>query len=88
MQAHLLRRLYPKAHISVDDSSNSIIVSADDQSIEKLRTVLAGIDIRNPLAARHGCDSLAARQSRGVVGSSESAFSQCAGYRRFFISRC
>jgi type II secretory pathway component GspD/PulD (secretin) len=48
--AHVLRGLYPRAHITLDAAANSIIVSAPDSDVAAIKNILAGIDVRNPMA--------------------------------------
>src|ERR1700736_528897 len=46
--ATILQQLYPRAHIRVDHSANAIIAIATPEDIQGMRTVLQGIDIKNP----------------------------------------
>ena len=46
--AAILEQLYPHAHISADHSANAVIVVATTEEIQGMRTVLQGIDIKNP----------------------------------------
>ena len=48
--AHLVRVLYPRAHITVDGSANSIIVSAREDTLSAIHNILVGIDVRSPIA--------------------------------------
>ena len=44
----ILQQLYPHAHIRVDHSANAIIAVATPEEIQGMRTVLQGVDIKNP----------------------------------------
>jgi len=46
--ASVLRSLYPSARIRVDAHANAVIVVASPDDIQAMRTVLQGIDVRNP----------------------------------------
>jgi type II secretory pathway component GspD/PulD (secretin) len=48
--ARLLRGLYPHARVTLDAGANSIIVSAPENDLTAIKSVLAGIDVRNPIA--------------------------------------
>jgi len=48
--ATMLRALYPRARIRVDRNANAIIVVASPDDVNAMRTVLSGIDVKNPLA--------------------------------------
>ena len=47
----ILKNAFPKAHFQLDSTSNAIIVKASTQDIDMIRSVVAGIDVRSPLAA-------------------------------------
>jgi len=46
--AAILHRLYPHAQITVDHSANAVIAFASPEDIAGMRTVLQGVDIKNP----------------------------------------
>jgi type II secretory pathway component GspD/PulD (secretin) len=46
--ASVLQSLYPHARIRVDLHANALIVIAPPDQVESMRTVLQGIDVRNP----------------------------------------
>lgn len=46
--AVILQQLYPHAHIRVDHSANAIIAVATPEDVQGMRTVLQGLDIKNP----------------------------------------
>ena len=48
--ARVLRELYPHDNISVDESANSVVVVASANDVNAMRAVLAGLDVKNPLA--------------------------------------
>ncbi len=48
--ASVLHELYPNDRISVDTSANSVIVIASANDVNDMRAVLAGLDVKNPLA--------------------------------------
>ncbi|MBC5806902.1 MAG: hypothetical protein GIW96_11900 [Candidatus Eremiobacteraeota bacterium] len=48
--ATVLHSLYPKARIRVDRNANAIIVVASPDDVNAMRTILSGIDVKNPLA--------------------------------------
>ncbi|MBC5805713.1 MAG: hypothetical protein GIW96_05780, partial [Candidatus Eremiobacteraeota bacterium] len=48
--ANVLHSLYPKARIRVDRNANAIIVVASPDDVNAMRTILSGIDVKNPLA--------------------------------------
>ncbi|HEV3158188.1 MAG TPA: secretin N-terminal domain-containing protein [Candidatus Baltobacteraceae bacterium] len=48
--AEIVRRLFPSAHVSVDPNANAVLVVTSDADIAAIRSVLAGIDVHNPLA--------------------------------------
>ncbi len=50
--AAVLHGLYPHARIRVDGSANAVVVVADARDLDAMRTVVAGIDVRDPRAAR------------------------------------
>jgi type II secretory pathway component GspD/PulD (secretin) len=45
----ILEQLYPQARIAVDAQANSLIVVAEPNDVNGMRSVLQGIDVRNPL---------------------------------------
>ncbi|HKU67509.1 MAG TPA: secretin N-terminal domain-containing protein [Candidatus Baltobacteraceae bacterium] len=46
--AQIVRRLYPQAKITVDRSANSLIVVAAPEVTNGIRTIVTGIDVKNP----------------------------------------
>lgn len=46
--AAVLRSLYPHARIRTDAHANAVIVVASPDDVQAMRTVLQGIDVRNP----------------------------------------
>jgi type II secretory pathway component GspD/PulD (secretin) len=46
--ATVLHQLYPRDQISVDASANAVIVVASPNDVQGMRTVIQGIDIKNP----------------------------------------
>lgn len=46
--AAIVRSIYPRASVRVDTAANSIIVVAEPAVVDAIRTVVAGIDVRNP----------------------------------------
>ena len=46
--AAVLRALYPRARITVDSGANALVVVAPAEDVAGMRTVLQGIDVRNP----------------------------------------
>jgi type II secretory pathway component GspD/PulD (secretin) len=54
--ATVLRALYPRARIRVDSAANALVVIAAPDDVAGMRTVLQGIDVRNP--ARPVSDAL------------------------------
>ncbi|MDQ6824857.1 MAG: secretin and TonB N-terminal domain-containing protein [Candidatus Eremiobacteraeota bacterium] len=46
--ASVLHQLYPHAKIEVDHQANALIVAASPENVQSMRTVLQGIDIKNP----------------------------------------
>ncbi|HKU67504.1 MAG TPA: secretin N-terminal domain-containing protein [Candidatus Baltobacteraceae bacterium] len=46
--ADIVRRLYPQARITVDRSANSLIVVASPEVENNIRTIVSGIDVKNP----------------------------------------
>ena len=48
--ASLLRRLFPGARIVDDEKTNTLVVIAAAETVAAMRAVLAGIDVKNPLA--------------------------------------
>jgi type II secretory pathway component GspD/PulD (secretin) len=48
--AALLRTLYPRATFKVDRDANALIVIASPEDLAGLRSVIAGIDVKNPTA--------------------------------------
>jgi len=46
--ASVLRSLYPQARIRTDAHANAVIVVASPDDVQAMRTVLQGIDVRNP----------------------------------------
>ena len=48
---HIVRALYPDVAIRVDPSSNAIILTANTAELASIRAVVAGVDVRDPLAS-------------------------------------
>ncbi|MBC5801868.1 MAG: hypothetical protein GIX03_02405 [Candidatus Eremiobacteraeota bacterium] len=48
--ASVLHALYPRARIRVDRNANAIIVVASPDDVNSMRTILSGIDVKNPMA--------------------------------------
>lgn len=48
--AEIVQRLYPQARITVDRSANAFIVVASPQIENEIRTIVSGIDVKNPRA--------------------------------------
>jgi type II secretory pathway component GspD/PulD (secretin) len=48
--AEIVHRLYPRATIRVDKSSNSVIVIAKPDDLNAIRTIVTALDVRNPQA--------------------------------------
>jgi general secretion pathway protein D len=46
--AAVLRALYPRARITVENGANALVVVASPDDVAGMRTVLQGIDVRNP----------------------------------------
>lgn len=46
--ASVLRSLYPNARIRIDTHANAVIVVASPDDVQAMRTVLQGIDVRDP----------------------------------------
>jgi len=46
--AAVMRALYPRARITVDSGANALVVVAPPEDVAGMRTVLQGIDVRNP----------------------------------------
>lgn len=46
--AAVMRALYPRARITVDAGANALVVVAAPEDVAGMRTVLQGIDVRNP----------------------------------------
>lgn len=46
--AAILRRLYPHANITVDQRSNTLVVVGPPDQVQSMRTIVQGIDVRNP----------------------------------------
>ncbi len=46
--AAILRKLYPHARLTVDRAANSVIATAPAEDVQAMRTVLQGLDIKNP----------------------------------------
>ena len=46
--AGVLRSIYPHANIRVDSSANAVIVLAASDDVTAMRTIVTGIDVRNP----------------------------------------
>ncbi len=46
--AEVLHGIYPGANIRVDRSANAVIVAASAEDIASMRTIVTGIDVRNP----------------------------------------
>jgi len=46
--AAVLRALYPRARITVESGANAVVVIAPPEDVAGMRTVLQGIDVRNP----------------------------------------
>ena len=46
--AAVMRALYPRARITVDPGANALVVIAPPEDVAGMRTVLQGIDVRNP----------------------------------------
>ncbi|MEA2721062.1 MAG: hypothetical protein QOJ39_2926, partial [Candidatus Eremiobacteraeota bacterium] len=49
--AAVLHALYPRARITVDATSNALVVVAPQDDVAGMRTVLQGIDVRSPSRA-------------------------------------
>jgi type II secretory pathway component GspD/PulD (secretin) len=49
--AEILRGIYPHARIRVDESANAVVVIASPDDVNGMRTVVTGIDVKNPTAA-------------------------------------
>jgi type II secretory pathway component GspD/PulD (secretin) len=46
--ATILSRLYPRDHVTVDKAANALIVVGPPDDVTAMRTVLNGIDVKNP----------------------------------------
>lgn len=46
--AQMVRTLYPNAHIRVDSHANALVVVAPQTDIDAMRTIVQGIDVKNP----------------------------------------
>ncbi|HET9095875.1 MAG TPA: secretin N-terminal domain-containing protein, partial [Candidatus Baltobacteraceae bacterium] len=46
--AATLRALFPRARIRVDAHANAVVVVASPDDVQQMRTVIQGIDVRNP----------------------------------------
>lgn len=46
--AETLRTLFPRARIRVDAHANAVVVIASPDDLQQMRTVIQGIDVRNP----------------------------------------
>ena len=46
--AQIVEQLYPHAHVRVDRHANAIVVVAPPSDIEAIRTVVQGLDVKNP----------------------------------------
>ena len=46
--AATLRALFPRARIRVDEHANAVVVVASPGNVQQMRTVIQGIDVRNP----------------------------------------
>jgi type II secretory pathway component GspD/PulD (secretin) len=63
--AATLRPLFPQASIREDDRSNALVVVAPPGDVQAMRTVLQGIDVRNPTLP--ATEALAVRSGRARV---------------------
>lgn len=46
--AQMVRALYPHAHIRVDQHANALVVVAPQAELDAMRTIVQGIDVKNP----------------------------------------
>lgn len=49
--ASVVRQLYPKLHVQVDAHANAIVVMGPPDDVQSARTVVAGIDVKDPTRA-------------------------------------
>ncbi len=66
--ASVLRGLFPQYRIRVDAHANAVIVVALPDDLQRMRTVIAGIDVRNPQTPNTDVISLHVLKPRAVVG--------------------
>ena len=66
--AAVLRSLYPNARIRTDAHANAVIVIASPNDVQAMRTVLQGIDVRNPTQPSVQVIQLKALKPDGVAG--------------------
>jgi type II secretory pathway component GspD/PulD (secretin) len=65
--AAVLRALYPRDRITVDAGANALVVVAPPDDVAGMRTVLQGIDVRNP--TRRTSDAVQLRNAKPAVVS-------------------
>lgn len=63
----ILRNLYPNAHLSVDSHANAIVVVAPQDEVEAMRTIVSGIDVKNPSEPTNDVVQLHSKSASQIV---------------------
>jgi type II secretory pathway component GspD/PulD (secretin) len=74
--ASIVRTLYPNAHVTVDHSSNAVIVQAPADQENAMRTVITGIDVKSPFADSTQVLQVRASAQSAVLSQLRSVFPQ------------
>ena len=70
----ILRQLFPHAHLHVDSQANALIVVGPQSDIDAMRTVLQGVDIKNPTRASIQVVQLHLVRPAALIGHLRSLF--------------
>ncbi|MHB8461908.1 MAG: secretin N-terminal domain-containing protein, partial [Vulcanimicrobiaceae bacterium] len=65
--AHVLHTLFPQVAIRVDNQAHAVIVTATPDVTEQMRSVLSGIDVRDPTLPSVSVVPLQSRNARSEV---------------------